>query len=97
MPAKSVTLGELTFPRKMDAQLHLKTMLQRYDPGDRVTDADAIILEAALRRHPESAEKIGCGIKGFSVRSADFGSKCFWVNRLDGSTDKFSYRACIYC
>jgi hypothetical protein len=45
--------------------------------------------------HPEAADKIGSGIKDFSVRSADFGTKCFWVNRTDGTTDKFSHTACV--
>jgi hypothetical protein len=51
---------------------------------------------AALAHHPEAAAKTGCGISHFSVRSADFGTKCFWVNRTDGTTEKFSYLSCIY-
>jgi hypothetical protein len=27
---------------------------------------------------------------------ADFGTKCFWVNRIDGTTEKFAHRACVY-
>jgi hypothetical protein len=46
--------------------------------------------------HPDAGAKMGCGVNHFSVRSADFGSKCFWVNRTDGTTEKFSYKACIY-
>ncbi|MFG6554575.1 MULTISPECIES: DCL family protein [Rhodobacterales] len=44
--------------------------------------------------HPEAAEKIGPGIESFSVRTADYGTRCFWVNRVDGTTEKFSFRAC---
>ena len=40
-------------------------------------------------------EKIGCGVTHFSVRSADFGSRCFWINRPGGTTEKFSYVNCI--
>jgi hypothetical protein len=36
---------------------------------------DAVVLEAVLVRHPEAREKIGAGVKDFSVRSADFGTK----------------------
>jgi hypothetical protein len=35
----------------------------------------------ALARHPEAKEKIGAGVKDFSVRKADYGTKCFWMNR----------------
>ena len=70
-------------------------LLQKYDVGDKVSADDAVVLKAALERHPEAAEKIGCGIASFSVRTADFGTKCFWVNRTDGTTEKFSYASCI--
>jgi hypothetical protein len=71
-------------------------MLHRYDVGDKVSAYDAIVLTAALALHPDAEAKIGCGISHFSVRSADFGTKCFWVNRVDGTTEKFSFRSCIY-
>ncbi|WP_420025925.1 DCL family protein [Cupriavidus taiwanensis] len=71
-------------------------MLNRYGVGDRVNANDALILQAALEHHPRAAEKIGCGIVDFSVRSSDFGTKCFWVNRPDGTTEKFSITGSIY-
>lgn len=92
---KPVTLGPKHFDKKGDAVAYLKAMLRRYDVGDRVNAADALVLEAALARHPEAKEKIGTGVRDFSVRSADFGSKCFWVNRTDGTTVKFSHKACV--
>jgi hypothetical protein len=92
---KSVSYGDLRFETQTAARTHLKTMLNRYDPGDRVSATDAVILTAALALHPEASEKIGAGIKDFSVRTADFATKCFWVNRIDGSTVRFSYNACV--
>ena len=71
-------------------------MLRRYDVGDKVSAADKKILRAALALHPEAEAKVGCGITHFSVRSAGFGTKCFWLNRTDGTTEKFSYTACVY-
>ena len=71
-------------------------MLQKYDVGDKVSANDALVVMDALSRHPDATAKIGCGISYFSVRSADFGSQCFWVNRSDGTTEKFSYMKCIY-
>jgi hypothetical protein len=96
MPAKPVTLGPIHFVKRGDAAAYLKDMLHRYDVGDKVSADDAIVLRAALDRHPNAAAKIGCGITHFSVRSADFGTKCFWVNRSDGTTEKFSHTGCIY-
>jgi Protein of unknown function (DUF3223) len=95
MPAKPVTLGPHHFKKKGDARAYLKAMLHKYDVGDKVSKDDEAVLRAALAFHPDAAAKVGCGISHFSVRSADFGSKCFWVNRTDGTTEKFSYKVCV--
>jgi hypothetical protein len=95
MPAKPLTIGTLHFAKKNDAAAFLRTMLHRYDVGDKVSAADEQVLRDALALHPAAAAKVGCGITHFSVRSADFGTKCFWINRPDGTTEKFSYKACI--
>jgi len=96
MPAKPIRLGPMHFDKRGDAVSYLKDMLHRYDVGDRVSASDAVILQAALEHHPKAAEKIGCGITHFSVRTADFGTKCFWVNRPDGTTEKFSITGSIH-
>ena len=96
MPAKPITLGPIEFEKRGDAVTFLKAMLSRYDLGDRVNNEDSVILQAAIEHHPNAATKIGCGITHFSVRSADFGSKCFWVNRSDGTTEKFSITGAIH-
>lgn len=96
MPAKPITLGTLHFPRKGDAATYLTSMLNRYDLGDKVNPEDSIVLMAALGHHPNGLSKIGCGVSYFSVRSADYGTRCFWVNRTDGTTEKFSIKGAIY-
>ena len=96
MPAKPITIGSLHFPRRGDAVAHLQAILHRYDVGDKVGAGDEKVLRAALALHPDAVKKVGCGITHFSVRTADFGTKCFWISRMDGSTENFSYRACIY-
>lgn len=96
MPAQSITLGDLRFDKKGDAVNYFKAMLNRYDVGDRVNAEDTITLLALVERHPNASEKIGCGITHFSVRTADYGTKCFWANRSDGSTEKFSITTAIY-
>jgi hypothetical protein len=95
MPAKPLTIGSLYFAKKGDASAFLQAMLQRYDVGDKVGAADEQVLRDTLALHPEAEAKVGCGITHFSVRSADFGTKCFWINRPDGTTEKFSYKTCI--
>lgn len=96
MPAKPINIGALHFPRKGDAANFLQAMLHRYNVGDKVSAEDSAVLHDALALHPDASEIIGSGVENFSVRSAEFNTKCFWVNRLDGSTQKFSYRTCVY-
>jgi hypothetical protein len=95
MAKKPVTIGPHHFDKKGDAVAFLQAILHRYEVGDKVGAQDAEVLYAALGLHPDAAAKVGAGITHFSVRSADFGTKCFWVNRVDGSSEKFSYKACI--
>ena len=96
MPAQPFNFGELKFAKKGDAVAYLNAMLHKYDVGDKVSPEDSKVLIAALARHPDGEKKIGCGIESFSVRTADFGTKCFWVNRTDGTTAKFAHRSCVY-
>lgn len=96
MPAKPITIGGHYFPRKGDAAAYFRGMLYRYNLGDKVGAADAAFLSSAILRHPEAKIKVGAGIASFSVRSADFGTRCFWINRVDDTSEKFSFDACIY-
>lgn len=90
-----VSIGGIDFPRKGDALQHLRVMLWRYSPGDRVSEDDTAFLKAALPRHPEADEKIGAGIDHFLVRSDEYGKQCFWVVRTDSTTDRFSYKSLV--
>ena len=92
----AVSIGALEFPSRGSAYTFLKDILARYDVGDKVNAVDSATLRDALVLHPEYLTKVDCGIQSFSVRTADFGTKCFWVNRVDGSTEKFALRACVY-
>lgn len=95
MPAKPIIIGDLHFAKRSDATAFFQAMLRRYDVGDKVSADDDVLLRATISLHPDANKKIGCGITSFSVRSADYGTKCFWINRHDGTTEKFSFRACI--
>tara|TARA_R110000772_G_scaffold146579_10_gene256770 strand:+ start:1202 stop:1489 length:288 start_codon:yes stop_codon:yes gene_type:complete len=94
MPAKPVKIGSLSFARKGDANEFFRNMLYKYNLGDKVSDDDAVHLTNLVALHPETDDKVGKGIESFSVRTADYGTRCFWVNRTDGTTEKFSFKAC---
>ena len=56
---------------------------------------DNIFLISLFERHPEWNLKKGVGIKSISVISGSFNSKCFQINRIDGSTTDISFTKCI--
>lgn len=93
--AQSIEIAGHLFPRKTDALIFLKIILNRYRPGEAVSADDSNFLFEALKRHPEAAAKIGPGVEGFVVRSADYGTQCFHVLRVDGSEERFSYKSCV--
>jgi hypothetical protein len=95
LPKKPVHIGGHDFEKKDDARAYVKDLLYKYELGDTVDHVDTQFLKALLDRHPEKAEKIGVGVASFQVRSADFGTRCFWITRKDNSSEKFSTKVCI--
>lgn len=93
--AMALQLGEMRFEKKGDALIEVRRTLQRYSLGQRVLSEDEDLLRALLARHPNAAGKIGVGVDHFMVRSADYGTRCFWVVRTDGTTERFSYKECL--
>uniref|UniRef100_A0A0A8XQV3 Uncharacterized protein n=1 Tax=Arundo donax TaxID=35708 RepID=A0A0A8XQV3_ARUDO len=56
-----------------------------------------MVLEDLLKKgHAEPAKKIGAGIEAFEIRNHPvWQSRCFFVRRVDGSVDDFSFRKCV--
>ncbi len=93
---KPVKLDTRNFATQSQATAHFKAMLNRYRPGDRISDEDARDLGALLKRHTEYEEKIGAGVRHFEVMMADgYTTQCFRIVRIDGSSVDFSYIHCI--
>ncbi|MFK4753766.1 DCL family protein [Oceanobacter antarcticus] len=93
--AKSMEISGIRFKKKGDVLLYLKEMLNKYRLEEQVSVDDAVFLSAALLNHPDAKEKIGLGVSHFFVRSADYGTKCFWIERIDGTQERFSYKSCV--
>ncbi|TPN12878.1 DUF3223 domain-containing protein [Mesorhizobium sp. B2-1-3] len=93
--AQPIEIAGEKFEKKRDALDYMKAMLNRYRPGSSVSATDAAFLAEALKRHPEARTKIGAGVRGFEVRSADYGTQCFWILRTDETEERFSYKICV--
>lgn len=92
---KPLVLETRSFQSQKEAISFFKSMLNRYRPKQRVSDEDARDLAALLKRHSEYPEKVGIGVDHFEVMSADFGTQCFRLVRVDGTGEDFSYPHCI--
>lgn len=93
--AEPVEIGDMKFARKGDALDHPKSLLNSYRPEERVSAIDQTFLLEALKKHPDVDKKIGVGVDHLFVRRADYGTKCFWIKRTDGSEERFSYKSCV--
>ena len=93
--SKPVHLATRSFDKQGDATAFFKSMLNRYDPGERVTDDDALDVAALLERHIEYATKVGCGVSHFEIVLTEHGTQCFRIVRTDGTGTDFSYPHCI--
>ncbi len=95
MARKPIKIGSMEFPFKKDALAFFKEMLSRYRNNQDVNEDDTDMLYALIERHPESLQKIGCGIKKFYKALTDKGTSCFWLKRTDGTVTEFSYPSAV--
>jgi hypothetical protein len=95
MPSKPVVIATREFGSQGEATGFFKEMLNRYQPGQRISDEDFFDLSALLERHPEYAAKVGSGVDHFEVIMTEHGTQCFRVVRNDGTGTDFSYLTCV--
>ena len=93
--AQPVEIGGMKFVKKGDVLSYIKSILNSYDLEERVSEEHQAFLLDALKNHPKAKAKIGVGVGDVFVRRADYGTRCFWLRRLDGSEERFSYKYCV--
>jgi hypothetical protein len=82
--------------KKKDKVQGCKNILYKYPPKGNVTDNDDLrFLLSIFESHPEWHEKKGDGIEKITVQPAIYGTKCFYIHRVDGSCTDISFRAAI--
>jgi hypothetical protein len=89
------TIRTKKFAKKADALAYFKEMLNRYRPGDRVSDTDTQDLSALLEHHTEFTEKTGAGIDHFRLCITDTARNLSKSLGSMGVRDDFSYKHCI--
>lgn len=101
MPKKPFTLPNgKSWSSRQEAIDHFKEMLGRYNVDETIPPgADHDDLHALLSHYdrvipPGADTKIGAGVQCFTkgqMRAEGFTTACFFVHRIDGSCDDFSF------
>lgn len=92
----SIVMGPHVFGSKKDAKQYMGDLLSLYQVGHKLIPEHFWIAMSLIKRHPESEQKVGVGIRAISVeKHPEFRTKCLVIHREDGTTTDFSYITCI--
>jgi hypothetical protein len=89
--AKPLTIGTRTFDTQAAAVKFIQEVLYRHPLLAPIDGPDHAFLLDLLNKHPRAVEKIGVGVKHFTVEKAKRGTQCFYITRVDGSRLDFSF------
>jgi hypothetical protein len=94
---RNVNLSGREFSSLTKAKDHAKSILNKCDVGNKVSDDEkSFLLSAiALRGQEKLAEKIGAGVDYIFVDFNEAGDKAFYIHRVDGTEADFSYIKCF--
>ncbi len=90
-------INDKTFKTKTELKDFVKAILNKYELNKAIDTIDLQFISELLKRHPEYDRKIGIGIKAIVVKiDGNWGkTKCFHIQRTDGTETDFSYNNCI--
>ena len=90
-------LSKILRGHRIDLEENSDISTRRY-----LSHKDKAVVISALENHPDASKKIGCGVDTIFVKSIwkkkgrnSVFSYCFYVKRVDGSEEDFSYLACF--
>ncbi|CAN6290418.1 unnamed protein product [Urochloa humidicola] len=94
---KLVKLGPKEFATGVEMFDYFFALLHSWAPQLDFNKYEQMVLEDLLKKgHAEPTKKIGAGIEAFEIRNHPvWQSRCFFVRRVDGSADDFSFRKCV--
>lgn len=95
MTGKPVVLGPLTFGSRKELREYLSQALVTTGRGNRVSEDLDAVLRDLIQVHPDAERKVGAGIDGFTVRFMPPKSNAFFIERVDGSREDFSFHKCL--
>ncbi|XP_008782334.2 protein EMBRYO DEFECTIVE 514-like [Phoenix dactylifera] len=93
----TASLGPKVFTSSVEMFDYFFKLLHHWSPNLDINKYEHMVLLNLLQKgHPEPDKKIGEGIQAFQVRyHPTWKSRCFFIVRVDGTDDDFSFRKCI--
>lgn len=95
MPAISYTIAGVTFETQKDLAAYVSALLRSARPPIRLSGDDTAFMGDLLLRHPSAERKIGCGVAAIWIKRNGVFGNGFYVERIDGTFEDFSYKQCI--
>jgi hypothetical protein len=92
---KPITIGQKSFKTQAEGKNFIKELLNSQPLKIPIPEPHHSFLCSLLALHPQASEKIGAGIKHFTVEPALHGTRCFYLTRIDGTRDDFSTGKCV--
>ncbi|KAG6538414.1 protein EMBRYO DEFECTIVE 514-like [Zingiber officinale] len=95
--AAGARIGPKAFRLSTDMFEYFLKLLRSWPPNLNLNKYEHLVMLSLLEKgHPEPAKKIGKGIEAFQVRyHPTWKNRCFFIVRVDGSADDFSFRKCV--
>jgi hypothetical protein len=87
-----IILQTKSFPSKTAAKNFFRAMRDRYRDCETVNLEDSKLLLELLELHPDAEEKRGNGVERFYCGISDEGTRCFFIERTDGTHIDFSFQ-----
>jgi hypothetical protein len=95
MARQSKTIGERSFRSATEAKDYYRQILNSGHVGRTLTELEFAALMDLLSLHPRSVDKIGNGVRAFTIELNEYKKRAFFLHRVDGSKEDFSYLKCI--
>lgn len=95
MAALTYTINGQFFPTQQALQQHVSQFLHGHRAPYRLADDEAAFMLDLLERHPSAETKIGVGVESIWILSNGKFGNGFYVQRVDGTREDFSYKQCL--
>lgn len=97
MPKYQYNINGRQFNSKKSIIEHVRENIYRkYSDYELLIDEHLYFMLGLLRYHPWSDQKIGVGVQSMWVQpNENYATKCFWLERIDGTKTDFSFHQCV--